>query len=660
MNIEVADTYFFAHRITESILEISKVLAGKYELNDILRRTVESVKKISNASACSIFLLDETERYLKMKAGTGYKEDLSNKAYYDLDVDEPAREKIGLTAWIALNKKSFSAKNREELTSHRAWSGKYDDQQYSGDDVCNTFYGVPLITNDKSIGVIKIENKQPGFNHPESYFTQEEQYIVDILSTVVAIVVRNKQLTDEQDKQHKCRVGLYKLGAKLQEQNDMVYIISYFLRGLTAGSRIGLNRAIYFEYNTILKRLSGQMALGPLDKVKGKEMRDIMEEKFGSFDDDDNDFIPIRPEDFGESIPLNSKVSNSVINLEKYNRCSELAKALENKIEKNIFQICRLSDSPEETLITGELYDFLKDLEFEDFIIIGIKVSDEIHSFTFCDNIYSHKEFDKNTKNLIEILLGQMSKAMEKIYSKSKADAEKEEASRKAMAMLAHTIKNDLFPIPTKLSDALTLSEGNHELKELLEYCHKSVNEVYEKIKELIEWKIPEVHIEESDSVKNIIDYIIRELKSFSPIVHLKQDYHLKKNNLYVEVDRKAITEVFRNLMSNTINVKPKPEVPEVNILISYLQESELKLLGLIDERNFVKITYEDNGPGVDVKDIERIFEYAFSRTGGTGLGLTYAKEVIEKHGGKICCVPKQGGARFEILLPVFPRERGL
>src|SRR3989344_433066 len=68
-----------------------------------------------------------------------------------------------------------------------------------------------------------------------------------------------------------------------------------------------------------------------------------------------------------------------------------------------------------------------------------------------------------------------------------------------------------------------------------------------------------------------------------------------------------------------------------------------------------VRITYKDNGPGIEEKFIrdQLIFEPGFTtRPNGTGLGLAIAGEAMERSGGKLGAVYSESGAHFEIELP--------
>ncbi len=70
--------------------------------------------------------------------------------------------------------------------------------------------------------------------------------------------------------------------------------------------------------------------------------------------------------------------------------------------------------------------------------------------------------------------------------------------------------------------------------------------------------------------------------------------------------------------------------------------------------RQMAKIEVTDEGPGIDPADIHYIFAPFFSRSGGSGLGLALAKQIVHAHGGTIEARSVPGkGATFTILLPV-------
>ena len=80
----------------------------------------------------------------------------------------------------------------------------------------------------------------------------------------------------------------------------------------------------------------------------------------------------------------------------------------------------------------------------------------------------------------------------------------------------------------------------------------------------------------------------------------------------------------------------------------------------------FVMVSVSDDGIGIPPEDREKVFE-RFYRAGnrsqvnapGTGLGLAIAREVVDKHGGKIWLESELGkGTTFHFVVPAAGRER--
>lgn len=98
---------------------------------------------------------------------------------------------------------------------------------------------------------------------------------------------------------------------------------------------------------------------------------------------------------------------------------------------------------------------------------------------------------------------------------------------------------------------------------------------------------------------------------------------------------------------------------------IRYSTEGDRVRVGLVIERDSVRLFVEDTGAGIPRRSINRVFErfyrvdVARSReTGGTGLGLAIVKHVAEAHGGSVSVDSELGvGSTFHIVLPVAPRS---
>ncbi len=92
----------------------------------------------------------------------------------------------------------------------------------------------------------------------------------------------------------------------------------------------------------------------------------------------------------------------------------------------------------------------------------------------------------------------------------------------------------------------------------------------------------------------------------------------------------------------------------EMTIIIDNLINNSKKAnANVVDITLFVKdnslfVTFSDNGIGIPTKIKKKIFDFGFTTTGGSGLGLTHIKEIIDKINGKIVYIDKpQSGAEF-------------
>ena len=80
--------------------------------------------------------------------------------------------------------------------------------------------------------------------------------------------------------------------------------------------------------------------------------------------------------------------------------------------------------------------------------------------------------------------------------------------------------------------------------------------------------------------------------------------------------------------------------------------------VGNMRYRLVLRIEVEDTGPGIPEALIDRIFFPMVSgRSGGTGLGLPIAQELINQHGGLIECESRPGKTQFFVYLPLEPYD---
>ncbi|MBI3602111.1 MAG: PAS domain-containing protein [Candidatus Omnitrophica bacterium] len=113
-----------------------------------------------------------------------------------------------------------------------------------------------------------------------------------------------------------------------------------------------------------------------------------------------------------------------------------------------------------------------------------------------------------------------------------------------------------------------------------------------------------------------------------------------------VMMDTQRMEGVFLNLLDNAVKFTPAGGKIHIKAAV---------------EGGYVRVDVIDNGPGISLEHLARIFERFWrvdkSRhqdTGGTGLGLAIVKHIVDAHLGKVSVESTLGqGARFTVFLPL-------
>lgn len=153
---------------------------------------------------------------------------------------------------------------------------------------------------------------------------------------------------------------------------------------------------------------------------------------------------------------------------------------------------------------------------------------------------------------------------------------------------------------------------------------------------EKIELNLEYVNI--SDVIKRVVDLM--------KVQFINKDVNLKLNleNVYTEVDKDKMYQVFINILTNSLKYTEKGHIE----------------ISVINEKKQVKVIIKDTGIGISEKDLPHIFERLYRidqsrnrKTGGVGIGLAIVKSIITHHNGTIIADSKIGeGTIITITLP--------
>ena len=139
-----------------ALKEIILTVTGSFDLDTLLQKIVENCINFSNSSRGSLFLYDKESQELVMRAEKNNAPHLRFNARYKTIVNN--EKNIGLTTFVFKTGKALALNSLEEITSHRAHLGKYNKDS-NGEIDCQSLICIPLkTTNQKTIGVIKLEN----------------------------------------------------------------------------------------------------------------------------------------------------------------------------------------------------------------------------------------------------------------------------------------------------------------------------------------------------------------------------------------------------------------------------------------------------------------------------------------------------------------------
>lgn len=166
----------------------------------------------------------------------------------------------------------------------------------------------------------------------------------------------------------------------------------------------------------------------------------------------------------------------------------------------------------------------------------------------------------------------------------------------------------------------------------------------------------------------NEMDHLINELTFYSKIDTNRIPYTFSKLNVDdyfndcaeevgIELETKGIQLIYANYVERNVQVIADGE--QIRRVINNIVSNSIKYMdkehGIIkltvkDVGDFVQVEIEDNGKGVASKELAYIFDRFYrtdvsrnSSKGGSGIGLSIVRKIMEDHGGKVWATSREG-----------------
>ena len=218
-------------------------------------------------------------------------------------------------------------------------------------------------------------------------------------------------------------------------------------------------------------------------------------------------------------------------------------------------------------------------------------------------------------------------------------------------ASIAHEVNQPLSGIMTNASTCLRLLAATPpRLEEAGETARRTLRdgkraaEVISRLRELFKKRAPaRESVDANEAIREVVALTRHQLQTRRVVIRTE----LAEDLPPVVGDRVQLQQVVLNLILNAAEAMSGVEDRPRELVVATMQDA-------VDQ---VRVAVRDSGVGLDPEAKERIFEAFYtSKREGMGMGLSIARSIVERHGGRLWAVPNDGpGATFVFTLPHGP-----
>lgn len=231
-------------------------------------------------------------------------------------------------------------------------------------------------------------------------------------------------------------------------------------------------------------------------------------------------------------------------------------------------------------------------------------------------------------------------------------ELQKQEEYRKNLTSdITHELRT---PLATLKSHMEALKDGIWQpTPERIHSCYEEIERLIHLVGDLeqlqgVESPVFELNRKNEDIVE-IVAQCVKTMESAYVQKKVRLN-HIAQGKIIGSVDRHRVSQILMNLLSNAL--KFTPTGGHVTIKVE-------------DEKEYVSIIVKDTGIGIPPKEIPKIYERFYRvdksrsrKLGGSGIGLTIVKKLVEAHHGSIHIDSEVGkGTTVHVLLPKDPNQ---
>jgi two-component system NtrC family sensor kinase len=231
-----------------------------------------------------------------------------------------------------------------------------------------------------------------------------------------------------------------------------------------------------------------------------------------------------------------------------------------------------------------------------------------------------------------------------------KIDAERLAAVAISLSETAHGIKNILqgmtggrfiLEVGLAASDLERVEKGWGLMS-------RSVARIERLVKNMLSYSSTSDLILEPGDLNELVGQLAADVAETAEMRKIAITLDLHDNLPHVAMEEHALHDAVLNLVTNAIDAIPE-----------FREDGHVRISTKLDKAKHVAVvTVTDNGSGIPADAQAKMFTlfYTTKGSGGTGIGLSVTKKIIEQHGGRIGFTSTEGGGTtFRVELPCCP-----
>ena len=262
-------------------------------------------------------------------------------------------------------------------------------------------------------------------------------------------------------------------------------------------------------------------------------------------------------------------------------------------------------------------------------------------------------DYELDEKDFVEIpfLYNDFEKMRIKLKENEEEKILSENVARELVSNISHDLKTPLTAIRGYVEGILDgVASSPQKVRDYLTTIYNKTNDMTKLIDELLYYSRVSgnefSYNFEKTNVKEFFDDYVKDLYLELDTIKINFSYSANVDaDTVIDIDREQIKRALNNIVANAVKYMDK-EDPEIHFRVK-------------DTMDAINIRISDNGRGIDEKDLPHIFERFYrsdasrnTKLGGSGIGLSIVKKVIENHEGSVVAISKSGvGTDIDIVL---------